>query len=377
MFTGYYLPTSGGIETSVVNLRKGLEAAGHEVFIFAPKYPGWEDKEKNVFRYKSIYFKYNGAPYFTAVPLLSGILEKVKELKLDVIHAHEPYLLGWDAQRIAKKLGIPMVFTYHIRYEDYCHYTPLIPESVAKKCVRAITIPFCKKCNAIIAPATAIKNYLSDHGVRVPIEIIPSGISVALYAKDSGSRESIRAKYKISPDDIVLITASRITKEKNIGFLIEAFAVIRKTDKNAKLLIAGDGVEKPRLERMVKNLHLENDVIFTGLASKEQIMDLYDASDIFVFASLTETQGLVVAEAMASGLPAVTIKASGVEDMIQSGVNGILTENSLDDFTKSVLKVINDNDLRKKMAAQAQIDSKNFSIEIWIEKIVKFYQKLA
>ncbi|MFA6096926.1 MAG: glycosyltransferase [Candidatus Paceibacterota bacterium] len=376
MFINYYIPSKGGMETSVINLCKGLVRAGHEPFVFAPKYPGYTDKEKNIFRYESFRFNYGGYYYVIPLPFMSHMEETVKKLNLDIIHSHQPYSLGDEAMKYARMLKIPLVFTYHIKYEDYSHYIPLLPSSIAKGLIRKITTGYSNKSDAVIAPSGAIKKLLLDGGVSSRIEIIPSGINIDEFAKGTGRREELRAKYKISPNDVALITACRITEEKNVKFLVEAFNKIKKTCVNAKFIIVGDGAVKKDLEAMVKDFGIENDVVFTGLVNKEEIISLYQASDIFVFASLTETQGLVAVEAMSAGIPAVAVRASGIEDMIISGEDGILTDNNVDEFSSSVIKVINDRDLRKRLSDQAKINSKKFTIELWTEKIVKLYDSL-
>ncbi len=377
MFINYYTPSKGGMETSVINLCKGLEKAGHETFVFAPEYPNWKDKKKNIFRYKSICFNYAGYFYVIPVPFLSNMELTVKRLSLDIIHSHQPYSLGDEALKFSKKFNLPLVFTYHIRYEDYCHYIPFVPRSISKKYIRKITREYSNKCDAVIAPSSAIKKLLLDRGITTPISVIPSGINVEKFGRNTGKREEIRTKYKIKPGDIALITASRIAKEKNVKFLIESFFAVKKKCENVKFFIVGDGAVRKELEKMAKSLGMGQDVIFTGLVSREEIINLYQASDIFVFASLTETQGLVAVEAMAAGLPVVAIRASGIEDMVESGKNGILTKNSTDEFSESVLRLVQNGELRKKMSERAKISSKKFSIEIWTKRMVELYSSLV
>lgn len=377
MFTNYYTPSKGGMETSVINLCRGLEKAGHKTYIFAPEYPNWEDKEKNIFRYKSIHFNYGGYFYVIPVPFGSKIDTVARGLNLDVIHSHQPYSLGNEALKLAKKLNIPLVFTYHIKYEDYYHYIPFVPKSISQRYIKKITTKYSNKCNAVIAPSAAIKKLLLDHNIKTPINIIPSGIDVKNFGKETDKREEIRSKFKIGPEDVVLITACRITEEKNVKFLVEAFNKVKKSCRNVKFIIVGDGAVKKDLEKMVQELGIKSDVIFTGLVDREEIVGLYQASDVFVFASLTETQGLVAVEAMASGLPVVAVRASGIEDMVESEEDGILTDNSIDEFTEAVVKVVNDKSLRERLSSQAEINSRKFSIEIWTEKMVGLYKSLV
>lgn len=376
MFTNCYPPSWGGLELSVLNLCKGLEAAGHKTFVFAPQYPNWEDKEKNIFRYKSFYFNHNGIFYAIPVPSLSKIQSVVSDLNLDIIHSHHPFLLGKEALKFSKKIGIPLVFTHHSKYEDYLHYVPFIPNNILKGYVKKAVAGYSNKCDAIIAPSTAIEKMLREREVKSFIKVIPSGIDIENFKKDTGEKNAIRKKYKVDDNDILLITVSRISKEKNMEFLLKAFAEIKKKASNIKFLIVGDGAMKNELEEISKKLCLEKEVIFTGLVPREKIIGLYQTSDIFVFASLTETQGLVAVEAMAAGSPVVAIRASGIEDMVDDGKDGILTDNSIDEFSNSVLKVVNDEDLRKRLSAQARIGSEKFSMELWIEKMVRLYGSL-
>jgi len=350
MFINYYTPSKGGMETSVINLSKGLEKAGHQVFIFAPEYPNYKDDKKNIFRYKSFRFNYGGYFYVIPIPFISNAEKFIEKLNLDIIHSHQPYSLGSEALKFSKRLKIPLVFTYHIKYEDYSHYVPLVPESISKKHIRKITTKYSNQCDNIIAPSTAIKKMLVDRGIKSPINIIPSGINIDNFKKDTGRKDEIRKKYDIKSDDILLVTACRLTKEKNLEFLVKSFAKIKQKYNATKFMIVGDGAVKKDLEKIAEEFEIKNSIIFTGLVDRTEIVGLYQASDIFIFASKTETQGLVAVEAMAAGNPVVAIKASGIEDMVRNNEDGFLTSESEEEFSESVLKIINDKNLREKMS---------------------------
>ncbi|MCD4745586.1 MAG: glycosyltransferase [Bacteroidales bacterium] len=375
-FTNYYTPSIGGIETSVANLCKGLKRAGHEIFIFSPQYPNWIDNNENIFPYKSIHFNYFGYFYVIPIPFFSKMDLIVKRLNLDIIHSHQPYSLGIEALKFSKKLNIPLVFTHHINYREYYHYIPFIPKSISQKYITRATSTYSNKCDVVIAPSISIKKLLLDHEVKVPIEIIPSGININEFIKIKGKKDDIRERYGINPEDVVLITASRITQEKNIPFLINSFLSIKKSCENSKFIIIGDGAAKKTLGKLTVKLDVYKDVFFTGHIKKEEVISLFQASDIFIFSSLTETQGIVLIEAIISGLPVVAIKSNGIEDIVQNGENGILTVNSVDEFSKSVLQIINNDELRGKLSNKANFYAKNYSIELWVEKIIKLYNNL-
>jgi len=376
MFINYYIPSKGGMETSVINLSKGLRDAGHQVFIFAPNYPDWEEKDENVYRYKSFSFTYDDYLYVIPVPQISHMEDKVRSLNLDIIHSHQPFSLGWEATKLGKKLDLPVVLTYHIRYEDYWHYVILLPKKISQKIINWVVNRYCHRCDAIFAPSSAIKKLLFDEGIKKSVYIVPSGINIDQFAKDTGKRSEIRAKYDVKDNEVLLITASRVVPEKNIDFLVRSFAIIRNTRKDVKLMIVGDGSFREELEALVKELKLEDAVIFAGLLDKEGMIDHYQASDIFVFASLTETQGLVAVEAMAAGLPVVAVKASGIEDMIKNGQDGILTDNTEENFAANAIKLIEDGELRHKMSQCARINAPEYSIAPWVNKVVNIYREI-
>lgn len=374
MFINYFTPSKGGMETSVINLSNGLRAAGHEVFIIAPEYKGYEETDKNNIRCRSFSFTYDDYMYVIPYPLGAKMEEIIRGLNLDIIHSHQPMSLGWEARKFAKKLGLPLVFTYHIRYRDYYHYIIFVPKKIALWITDLVVNGYCRKCDAIIAPSSAIKKLLFDEGIKKSVYVIPSGINIDQFSADKGSRDEIRKKYGVKPEEVLLITASRVVPEKNIDFLVRAFAIIRKTRKDAKLMIVGEGSFRDELDALVKELSLEDSVIFTGLLDKEGMIAHYQACDIFTFASLTETQGLVAVEAMAAGLPVVAVKASGIEDMVRSGQDGILTDNQEENFAENAIKLIENADLRKKMSASARVDAQEFCIAPWVNKVVAFYK---
>ncbi len=376
MFTAAYAPSKGGLENAVASLVKGLRDAGHEVFVFAPSYPGWEEKDKNTFRYKGINFTLKGIPYAISIPAISNMENIIWSLNLDIIHSHHPFLLGSEALKYGKKLNIPVVMTYHSKYEDQYYYIPFVPEKLGRKIAKKFVHDYCRKCDAIIAPSSAIKRIILENQVKKPVHIIPSGINIDHFGHEAGKRELIRNKYNIKENEILLITASRIAKEKNIDFLIRAFKIIREKKKNVKLMIIGDGGVREELEQMAKEMDLGENIIFTGFLSGDDMASYYQSGDIFIFASLTETQGLVAVEAMAAGLPVVAVRASGIEDMVKNGQDGILTDNIEDNFAENAIKLIEDAELRKKMSANAKINSQEFAISPWINKIVTLYKDL-
>ncbi len=372
-FTNTYLPAVSGVTTVIENYREELEKQGHNVYIFAAKHLGYQDKNPNVFRFKSIDLNYKIS---YPLPLISSpkIGRAIKRINLDIVHSHHFFLSGQIAWYYAKKLKLPLVFTYHTRYNLYVHYAPL-PEELSKPLAKTLSTLYANSCDAVIAPSKSIKDLILEYGAKKPIYIIPSGIDINKFKK-TGNEEKIREKYNIKNDAILLLTVCRLSEEKNLTFLLKVFQKITKKRKNVYFMIVGDGPEKENLEKQSFKLGLKEKIIFTDKISYQRIPSFYNAGDIFLFSSFSEVQPTIFTEAMASGLPIVAIKAIGSEDVITNGENGFLAFNDVDDFSQKTLKIIDNENLRKKMSEKAKNRAKYFSIENSTKKMVSLYEKV-
>ena len=370
-FTNVYLPINWGITTLIENYREELEKQGHNVFIFAAEHPGYQDKNPNVFRFKSIDLNYKIS---YPLPIISSpqIRKVIKKLDLDIIHSHHFFFCGQLAWYYAKKFNLPLVFTYHTRYDLYTHYAPL-PKELAKSLAQSLSTFYANSCDAVISPTESIKDLLLEYKVKKPIFVIPSGVDINEF-QDTDDKK-IREKYNIDQNKILFLTVSRLGPEKNISFLLRAFQKINKVRKDTHLMIVGDGSEKENLEKESKELGLSEKIIFTGRVPNQKIPLYYAAADIFLFSSLSETQGVIFVEAMSRGIPTVAIKANGVKDIIISGETGILTSDNTDTFSQAALKLVDNENLREKMSEKAKEEAQNFSIERSTEKLLSFYQK--
>ncbi len=372
-FTNTYLPAVSGVTTVIENYREELEKQGHNVYIFAAKHSGYYDKNPNVFRFKSIDLNYKIS---YPLPLISSpkIGRAIKRINLDIIHSHHFFLSGQIAWYYAKKLKLPLIFTYHTRYNLYVHYAPL-PEELSKPLAKTLSTLYANSCNAVIAPSKSIKDLILEYGAKKPVYIIPSGIDINKFKK-TDDEEKIREKYNIKDDAILLLTVCRLSEEKNLDFLLKVFQKIIKKRKNVYFMIVGDGPEKENLEKQSFRLGLKGKIIFTDKISYQRIPSFYNASDIFLFSSFSEVQPTIFTEAMASGLPIVAIKAIGSEDVITNGENGFLASDDIDDFSQKALKIIDNENLRKRMSEKAKIRAKYFSIENSTRKMLSLYEKV-
>lgn len=373
-FTNSYYPISYGSVISIESFRKNLEKLGHQVHVFAPNYDGYEDKNKKVFRYPSFLFKYK-IDYPISIPISSFINKKIKELNLDIIHVHQPFSLGKEGLRYARKLKIPVVFTYHAKYEDYVHYVPFFPEKILAELVKKEAINFSNKCDLTITPSLGIKKIIKKRGANQnKIEILPTGVNWKSFQK--GNRKKIRREYSIANDEILLTNIGRINKEKNLIFLLEAFKKIALKNPKVKLMFIGEGFLKDKLKEKSREWGIQDRIIFTGFVKNSHIKDYLKATDIYLQTSLSETQGLTILEAMASGRAIVAVKATGTEDFVVNGINGLLAKKNKNDFIDKIEFLIKKSSKRKLFGERARKDAKKYQEINQAKKLEDIYLNL-
>ena len=374
IFTNNYLPNPYGVSMSIESFRSEFERLGHTVYIFAPKFKGYVDVNKNVFRYPAFDFKFSGIRFPLAVPFSHKIDRILENLEIDVIHSQHPNLLGWVAKRWSKKKNVPLVFTWHTLYDQYAHFVPVIPSSVSSWFSIGNAVRYANNANAVIVPTPSVKNIIQKWGVSSSdIYPVATGVDEKLYEKFDG--DGIRDKYASAKNDILILLVSRLTKEKNICFLFEAMAPLLLENKKIKFLVVGEGGERAILENQVAASNLEDQVFFAGVVSADAIKNYYAAADIFVHASLSETQGMILTEAMYMGLPIVAVKAPGANDLVGNLVTGILVKESPQDFASAVLRLASDAELRRKFSENAKKSAReNYTASICALKLLEIYQ---
>ncbi|HIE13416.1 MAG TPA: glycosyltransferase family 4 protein [Desulfotomaculum sp.] len=372
VFTDSYRPYMSGVVRSIETFRAELEAEGFSFFIFAPNYPGAQPEER-VFRFRSLPAPTN--PEFTlAVPFSRQLGGALKNIEPDIIHVHSPFILGWLGARWARRLGIPLVFTYHTLYEEYVHYFPLL-QAVAREVTRKYTIGFCSRCDLVLAPTAAIREYLLQSGVQTRVESLPTGIDLASF--QGGDGQGFRRRYGIGLDEPVLLYVGRMGKEKNIGFLLRTFRGIRERVEGVWLVLVGGGPAKEELAAEAEKLGVADRALFTGPVPPERVKDCYAAGNIFVISSLTETQGLVVGEAKAAGLPAVAVRAQGVSEMVNEGVDGFLTPLEETAFAAKVCELLSNASLYQVMKGNALTQAEEIAAPRMAQRLKAFYQELC
>ncbi|HWP98022.1 MAG TPA: glycosyltransferase family 4 protein [Syntrophomonadaceae bacterium] len=336
VFSDSYKPYQSGVVTSILTFKEELNRKGHEIYIFAPSYPNYIEEEEGVHRFMSVPSPTN-PDFALAIPVLPGLSSLIKHLKLDLIHVQSPFTMGRVGLRYANKFQLPLVFTYHTLYDQYAHYVP-VAQDLAREMTVKYSIKFCNHCDHVVVPCAEIQEVLQSNLVNRPISVIPTGVSLEKFAR--GDDKWLHNQYGIGLDKKILLFVGRLTREKNLEFLIESFAAVHTHRPDTVLVLVARGPLEQPLKTMTREMGLEDDVIFTGALPFETLVHAYYSADLFVFSSMTETQGLVLLEAMACGLPVVAVRACGVQDMVESGVDGILTECRVEDFSQAICQVL-------------------------------------
>lgn len=370
-FTDSYKPYNSGVVHSISVLKEELSRLGHDVMIFAPSYPHVPEEE-NTFRFYSLPAPTN-PDYNLAVPYSRHLSKTIKRMKPHVIHVHHPFSLGWVGMRYARRLGLPLVYTCHTLYEYYSHYLPL-PPKLAQYIIKKLCLDFCNRCDVIITPTVATRNYLRKLGVKTHMEVIPTGIDARIFSPRDP--RWLRNRYNIKPGEKVLLFVGRMGQEKNATFILKSFARLYRALPHTRLVMVGEGPQKRELKKMARDLGVGDKVTFTGLLPQNEVVKCYHGADIFVFASLSETQGLVVPEAKTAGLPVVALKANGVSEMVEDGVDGFLTEPSVEEFTAKVKLLLENEVLRKEMAQRAVKNAEKLSSPTFALNILEVYFSL-
>ena len=307
-FTEVYTPIINGVVASIDGLRAGLRDAGVNVTVVAPHFPHARTDDRSVIRLPSLPLP-TQTGYRLCVPYLSHAARE-RIARTNIVHVHSPFVSGRLGSNIARRSGVPLVFTYHTRIDEYAHYVPF-ESRLTRSALIALTRAFANRADTVIAPSAAMRERLREIGVRVPIAIVPSSIDVAAYVRGERTTAA-RALLGARNDSRIALTVARIAKEKQLELAIDALARTR----DLHLAIVGDGPHRNALVELARARGVSERVTFTGMLDPRVLPDLYASSDAFVFPSASETQGLVLAEALAARLPVVAVDTAVNREML-------------------------------------------------------------
>ncbi len=374
--TDVFKPAVNGVVTSVLILYEQLRKQGHDVRILTLSNNRRSRKEKDVYYIGALpAFLYPNARM--TVRIGHRYIEELINWQPDIIHTQTEFSTYFFARRIAKKLNIPIVHTYHTMYEDYAHYF-IKSRKLGRICVAAYSRLLLSKTQAVVTPTQKVQNVLIDYGIKKEMFRIPTGIQLSRFSKPLSDEQRLQLKklLGIGERDCILLSVGRLGKEKNIQELIGFMARLKERNNAAKLLIVGDGPYRKELESKVYELGLEGNVFFTGMVPQDSVPDYYHLGDIFVNASVSETQGLTYIEAMASGLPLLCRRDECLTNVIEQGKNGFMYENE-DEFIEYVLKIINDPSFDRQLRENAADKSMEFAAENFSAAIERAYRRVC
>lgn len=372
MFTDTYFPQVSGVATSVKVLVDELEAKGHEVTIFTTTDPDAKiEEEVNIVRIASIPFL-----FFTDRRVVIGGMNKAyriaKEKQFDLVHTHTEFGMGLVGKYVAYRLKVPHVHTYHTMYEKYLHYIAN-GKLVRPSHVKALSHYFCNKASGIIAPGQQMADILKeDYAIEAEIRVIPTGVKIP--EKDSTLKSVVRQTLGLTEDDVVLLSLSRLSKEKSLDKLITALPTVIMNYPKTKLIFVGEGPMRSELEQLVQSLQLEKHVQFVGEVANSEVYRYYQMADIYVNASETETQGMTYIEALVNGLPVIAKKNPYLSGIICHSSLGELFD-SATQLAETIIQYIP----RLKEKQQLSIEEQDkllyaISAEKFADDVLSFYQ---
>ena len=370
-----YFPRVNGVSTSVRTFRRDLAACDVETVLVAPDYAETAGASEEVIRVASS--RVPGDPEDRRMRWGALMRALAPLTDLDLVHIHTPFVAHYAGVRCARRLNIPCIATYHTFFAEYLHhYVPLLPRSLGRGLARAFTRSQCQSVTALIAPSEPMRAVLLDYGVTRPIHVIPTGLAADRFKKGDGAR--FRAAHAVPADRPLMLYIGRVAHEKNIGFLLQVFARVRTRVPEAIFVIAGEGPARDSLRELAGRLGLADGVHFVGYLERDtQLLDCYAAADVFVFASRTETQGLVLLEAMAQGAPLVSTAHLGTRSVLQAGCGALIVAEDVEAFAAAAVRVLQDAGLRARLADAGRRYATEWSSLAMARRLQELYRSLV
>jgi len=372
-----YFPRVNGVSTSIRTFRADLAQAGVETLLVTPEYPNAPvDTEPGIIRVPS-----GGVPRdpedrrFLGRPL-RRVLNADLAAQVDLVHIHTPFIAHYAGVRFAREHGLPAVATYHTFFEDYLHhYVPVLPRRIGRFIARRFTLSQCDDVAALISPSAPMRDALLDYGVQTPIEVLPTGLPAESYVRGDGAR--FRARFKLPADRPLLLYVGRVAYEKNIDFLLRSFVRVLARRPDALFVVAGEGPAREHLVKLARELGISNEVRFIGYLDRgTELPDCYAAGDAFVFASRTETQGLVLLEAMAQGTPVVSTAELGTRSILTEGCGAFVVPEAEEPFANAVIAALalgKDDPRRRQLQAHAE----SWASQAMARRLITFYEGIG
>ena len=371
MFTDSYRPEINGVVTSIVGTVESLRRRGHRVIVVAPAHDSVVDRDPDVFRFRSAPF-----PFYQqirmAFPLPAKLLLSLPQMPFDVFHTHSLFFVGCLGAFLAQRRGTPLIFTYHTRWTEYAHYLPLSRKLTQAQAVW-VSREFCNRCTEVVTPTKGIADVLLEYGVRRPISVIPTGVDLDAFRGGTPDPQSIRS----AAGGPLVLYAGRLGKEKNVDMVIAAFALVAERVTDARLAIVGCGPHERALRAAAAALPCAHRIEFVGALDKPDLGSYYRAADVFAFASTTETQGLVLVEAMAHGLAVAAVDCPVSAEVVADG-SGVLAAPTAEALADAIVSVIRAGaSERQRRSEAARLAAAPYSIDRLTDELEDLYERHA
>lgn len=375
MISDVYFPRVNGVSTSIATFRREFEALGHEVHLIAPDYGQVTDDERRIHRIPSRYLPLDPEDRMMKAGPVRALIPWLRKVQFDLVHIHTPFVAHYLGVWLAKELGVPRVETYHTFFEEYLYfYVPFLPKPLMRFLARRFSGHQCNNLDGLVVPSGEMLKRLREYGIHAPAEVIPTGLEPETFQLGDGA--AFRAKHGIAPNQPVLVYIGRVAFEKNIGFLLEVTAALKPRFPGLLLAIAGEGPALPALKRQAAGLGIAENVLFVGyLDRRRELPDCYRAGNVFVFASRTETQGLVLLEAMAQQVPVVSLAEMGAKEVLRHGKGALVAEDRVEDFAAKVERLLSDQGIASLLGSLGAEYAAEWSSRALAEKMLEFYRR--
>jgi glycosyltransferase involved in cell wall biosynthesis len=366
-FTEGYDPFLNGVVTSIKTLRAALQRQGHEVVIFAPAYPGYRDDDERVVRLPSVRWLKGHYPSLSPLARNTDVLAGQG---FDIVHSHHPFTMGQLSARLAKKHGLPLIYTYHTMLNEYGQYAPLFSSAaqhwLVRRCQR-----HCAQADGVTSATAVVREVLRSQGVRTPIVVRPEGVPAI--RPSAGARERLRRELGVPEQTPLLLYAGRLAREKRLDMLLRSAARLGR-GRAFRLCLAGGGPMEAELRKLAVELGMAERVTFCGWVEHAKLADYYAAADLFLFPSPADAMGIVLVEAMSAGLPCVAVDKYGPSEVVIDGLTGILTAFDESDFSDATRRLLDNPFLRQRMAAAARLRAHDFDPDVTTARFVQLYE---
>ena len=376
MVSDVYFPRINGVSTAIQTYQQALRAYGVEVSLVAPDY-GLPCSEPWISRVSARVVPRDPEDRLVRWGKMHEAVEAAVDQGADLIHVQTPFVAHYAGSYAARRYGVPVIATYHTLFEEYLkHYAPLVPAALLRGLARRFSRRQCNSLDAVIVPSQAIHKRLLSYGVTTPMFVLPTGISLQM--PPDGARQAFRARFGIDESRPVALFVGRVAHEKNIDFLLDVVALARESVPDILLLIAGEGPALSPLRQNVVDRGLQGCVQFIGyLDRRTELPACYAAADVFAFASRTETQGLVLLEAMAAGLPVVALAEMGTVDILGAHRGALVPDDNPADFSLLLTRVLRDAGLRRRLSADGRAYAAEWSDESLAGEMAQLYRRIV